>query len=191
MRTQEAAQGEAGRRGLRASGRGITWSYSGPASGLQRTLKQPQTSLICWGMRQLFQLWPTLNLADSPRGVRLWWVADALDGARLTIALAGRGVAGASFLAVEVEGGARSRLPALILAHHRTWWSGVATGSECCEEVKYLAGGALREVWPGGGGKVRVTLVAGAATLRPLTEVLRSLRTCGEVLCTVRRAGTA
>ena len=29
MRTQEAAQGEAGRRGLRASGRGITWSYSG------------------------------------------------------------------------------------------------------------------------------------------------------------------
>jgi hypothetical protein len=29
MRTQEPAQGEAGRRGLRASGRGITWSYAG------------------------------------------------------------------------------------------------------------------------------------------------------------------
>jgi hypothetical protein len=29
MRTQETAQGEAGRRGLRASGRAITWSYSG------------------------------------------------------------------------------------------------------------------------------------------------------------------
>jgi hypothetical protein len=29
MRTQEAAQGEAGRWGLRALGRGITWSYPG------------------------------------------------------------------------------------------------------------------------------------------------------------------
>jgi hypothetical protein len=114
-----------------------------------------------------------------------------LDGARRANARAGRSVEGASFLAVEVEGGARSRLPALILAHHRTWWTGAATGSEPCEGVKYLVGRALREVWPGGGGKVKVTLVAGAATLRPLTETLRSFRTCGEVLFTVRRAGTA
>jgi hypothetical protein len=46
MRTQEAAQGEVGRRGLRASGRGITWSYAGSCKWTSENTYKAKLALL-------------------------------------------------------------------------------------------------------------------------------------------------